>query len=162
MSWSLNIVRSLRGDPRHQEELRNGLEVKIHIWQSDFRISEKVQDFHGRVSKCSRRFRRVPLWGPHIHHDQEWPTGPFDQPSLVHVVNQWATRKWGVTALERGGYYLLKERGLPLFKEGVTTLVIKWLQLPCLYKRGERHTMGVQSLPHLLLTPAHQIGRAHV
>jgi len=111
------------------------------------------------VSECSRRFRRVPLWGPPVPNDQGWPTGPFDQAYLVQVVNQWASLKWGVTTLERGGYYLLKERGLPLFKEGVTTLVIKWLRLPCLYKRGERHTMCVQSLPHLLLPPAHRLAK---
>jgi hypothetical protein len=36
-----NIVRILEWDPRHHEELWNGMGNKIHIRESDFRVLEK-------------------------------------------------------------------------------------------------------------------------
>ena len=113
MSWRPNVVRSLGLDQGHHEELRNGPEIKNHIRESLFLDFRKVRDFSGIVSEDSRRFRRVPLWGPPVPEGlpatKEWPTGPCGQPSLVHVANQWAAHKKGVTTFER--------RRLPLFKE---------------------------------------------
>jgi hypothetical protein len=51
MRWRPNVVRSLGWDPEHHEEIRNGLENKIHIWKVHFRVSGKVQENSGNVSE---------------------------------------------------------------------------------------------------------------
>ena len=42
---SLKVIRSPEWDPGHHEELRNGLEVKIYIWEVIFWAPEKVRFF---------------------------------------------------------------------------------------------------------------------
>src|SRR4051812_16592661 len=60
-----------------------------------------------------------------------------------------------------GGLPLLKERCYHLFNErGVFTWELKWLQPPCLYKRGERLTKETKKvLPHLLLPHVHCLAK---
>jgi hypothetical protein len=40
-----NIVKSLGWDPRHQEELCNGPEIKIHVREVEFRVLKKLPFF---------------------------------------------------------------------------------------------------------------------
>ena len=42
---SPKVVRSPGWDPGHHEELRNGPEVKIYIWEVIFWVPEKVRFF---------------------------------------------------------------------------------------------------------------------
>src|SRR3954469_21064702 len=59
-----------------------------------------------------------------------------------------------------GGLPLLKERCYHLLNErGVFNWELKWLQPPCLYKRGERLTKNPQGLPHLLLPRVHRLAK---
>ena len=54
-----NVVRS----PGRHEEFRNGLEVKIYIWEVLFWPPENVRDFSVLYREGSRRFRS----GAHLH-----------------------------------------------------------------------------------------------
>ena len=45
MWWDQNFAQSLGWDPGHHEELWNGLEIKIRIWEVDFGVPEKFRNF---------------------------------------------------------------------------------------------------------------------
>ena len=62
---SMKVVRSPGWDPGYHEELQNGLEVKIYIWEVIFWVPEKVQFFsvlyregHWKVPEGSRGVRK--------------------------------------------------------------------------------------------------------
>jgi hypothetical protein len=48
---SPKVVRSLGWDPGYHEELRNGPEVKIYIWEVIFWVPEKVRVFPVCIGK---------------------------------------------------------------------------------------------------------------
>ena len=72
---SPKIVRSLGWDPGHHEELRNGPEIKKTYMESGFQGYRKSSGFFGIVPEGSRRFRRVPWWGPPIPEGPTWTKG---------------------------------------------------------------------------------------
>ena len=68
---SPKVVRSPGWDPGYHEELWNGPEVNIYIWEVIFWVSEKVRVFSVLYREGSRRFRgfhrgaQRPEKGPH-------------------------------------------------------------------------------------------------
>ena len=75
---SPKVVRSPGWDPGYHEELRNGPEVKIYIWEVIFRVPEKFGNFPVLYREGSRRFRG-------FHHGAQrpgkGPHGPRGGPS---------------------------------------------------------------------------------
>ena len=63
---SPKVVRILGWDLGHHEELRNGPEVKIYIWEVIFRVPKKFGNFLIKYREGSRRFRG-------FHHGSQRP-----------------------------------------------------------------------------------------
>ena len=96
------IVWSIEWDPGHHEELRNGPENKIHIWESPFRVSKKFGIFPVSYWGSSRMFWRGHQWGPPIPEGPRGPRGGTQaylvlghQPPMAHAASPWATLKRG-------------------------------------------------------------------
>ena len=73
---SLKVVRSPGWDPGHHEELRNGPEVKIHIWKVVIGVPKKVRVFSVLYWEGSRRFQS----GAHLHGVTHMNVGSGESP----------------------------------------------------------------------------------
>ena len=113
MSWRPNVVRSLGLDQGHHEELRNGPEIKNHIRESLFWVSEKFEIFPASYRKILES-----SGGSHCgaHLSRRAYLRPRSVP-LVHV----ASPPWCMWLINgqpiKGGVTTFERRRLPLFKE---------------------------------------------
>ena len=73
MRWRPNVVRSLRLDPRHHEEVQNSPENKIHIRKVIFRVSEKF----GKIPVLYRKVPEGPPVGPLTREGRMGWAGPL-------------------------------------------------------------------------------------
>jgi hypothetical protein len=74
-----NIVQSLRWDPGHHEELRNGSEGKNHISQCAFRVHENFRNFRVFYRNGSSRFWGSHWWGSHIQREEMGLEGAYPE-----------------------------------------------------------------------------------
>jgi len=114
-------------DQGNHEELRNGPEIKNHIRESLFWVSEKFEIFPVSYRKIlegsggshcgahlSRRAYLRPRSGPLVH--------VASPPWFMWLINGQPIKR-GLPPLKEGGYHFLK-------KKGVTTWEMKWLAAP--------------------------------
>jgi hypothetical protein len=91
---SPNFVRSLGWSLGHHEEIRNGPEIKNHIYESGFRVSRKVRDFsvlYQKVLEVSGGSTDGAHMGP--GGGALAYMGQVHQPSLAHAASAGETLK---------------------------------------------------------------------
>jgi hypothetical protein len=149
-------------DLGHHEDLWNGSENKIHIWESIFWVPEKFGIFRVSYRRSSRRFQRSHRWGPHLPRDPHGPSGCSqaykgmgNHPQMAHAVGPRGNPKKG--AINLGGKFSPSPFvGWPLgLEEGPIHLPFPYISGGCAGGRGTStiagHTPCCLSLPPPLM-----------